>query len=145
MGLSAVVYTNRRNLKTNVIDDKYLEVDKETGEIFIIDEANLNLNLPEEFFVAISYRIGNVSTVNHLHKEISRVLSEGSVILGKILYSGSHCGDKLALSDLSILKTEIIFLKRELRNRSSILEAFTENMLELVKISEKEGNPIVFV
>lgn len=146
MGLRAVVYTNSKNLDFE-ISSGFLEVDSETGEIFVSEKNSSHFPLPEEKTIAISYRVGNIDTVNFLKQKISNLIRDFSfsIIIEKILYSGTHSGDKLDISELDDLKKEIIYLKRILNSKDSSLEDFTENMLNLIKVAKKEENPIVFL
>ncbi|WNZ26901.1 hypothetical protein HJG54_34240 [Leptolyngbya sp. NK1-12] len=145
MGLDAVVYTHRNHLKID-IDSDSLQVDEETGEAFIAD-YNLASNYPSANFIAAQCRLGNSSDIGYFSKAISNLFPDGtSLLLEKVLYSGSHCGDTLDLGELDQLEAEINLLKRQLdENRTVLLEQFIQSMTELIQAARREGNPIVFV
>ncbi|QYO62231.1 hypothetical protein [Leptolyngbya sp. 7M] len=145
MGLDAVVYTHKNNLQIDT-NSNMLQVDEETGEVFIADD-NLASNYPNSSFVAVQCRLGNSSNIGYLNEEIANLLpNETSLLLEKVVYSGSHSGDKIDLEELDQLETEINRLKQQLPGqRTVLLEQFIQNMTELIQAARREGNPIVFV
>lgn len=59
-----------------------------------------------------SLRIGNVSTVGHLHERIIEKWPTATVLLTKVLGSGSHCGDFLAKEEVQRAKLELEEIRR---------------------------------
>ncbi|QYO64538.1 hypothetical protein [Leptolyngbya sp. 7M] len=145
MGLDAVVYTHKNNLKID-INSNILQVDEETGEVFIEDD-NLASNYPSSRFIAVQCRLGNSSDIGYLNQEIANLLlNETSLLLEKVVYSGSHSGDTIDLVELDQLETEINRLKQQLPGHKTVLlEQFIQSMTELIQAARREGNPIVFV
>ena len=87
-----------------------------------------------------SLRIGNSSLVAFLRNEISGLGCDAPVLQEKVLYSGTHAGDELSL-------TEVESLRRELRAAppgSPELEQFRGDLLALCEIAVCHGRPIVF-
>ena len=146
MSVNAIVYTNKKNIKFDKIYNNFLDIDKDTGEVFVAEENDYTSNLSEDIYVAISRHIGNLSTINYLYRIIADIFnSEQSIILSKILYSGSHSGDKIECSELYQLESEINIIKEKSDKSDSVVSHFIDTMLELSFVSKKEGNPIVFV
>lgn len=145
MGLDAVVYTHRNHLKID-IDSDSLQVDEETGEVFIAD-YHLASNYPSNNFIAVQCRLGNSSNISQLNQEISNLFPDGTtLLLKKVVYCGSHSGDKIDLEELDQLEFEINLLKQQLHgSRTVLLEPFIQRMATLIQAARKEGNPIVFV
>ena len=54
-----------------------------------------------------SHRLGNVSLVGLLRAELSRHATMFPLILGKVVYSGSHGGDWIGPRDIPALKIEL--------------------------------------
>jgi hypothetical protein len=144
MSLDAVVYIHKNNLKIDIAD--ILQVDEETGEVFI-EDYNLSSNYSSNIFVAVQCRLGNLSDIGCLYEEISKLLPNGTfLLLNKVLYSGSHSGDKIDLEELDQLEFEINLLKRQLHGSETVLlKQFIQNVTELIQVARREGNPIVFV
>ena len=100
----------------------------------------------KDIFIAISKNIGNLTTIHYLYKMISEIFNhEQSIILSKLLYSGSHSGDKIECSELYQLESEINIIKEKLDKSDAIVSYFIDTIIELSVISRKESNPIVFV
>jgi hypothetical protein len=145
MGLDIVVFKNKKNLDIDEKNNKFFDVDEETGEVFIIDESTFNSNFLEDDFVAISYRIGNLAAVNQLYKSIAIIVqNDNSIVLNKILYNGSHCGDIIKCADFNQLKAEINYIQSKLDDDSFDVKEFVLGMLEVLKVAEEENNPLVF-
>ncbi|NEQ42462.1 MAG: hypothetical protein F6K00_02425 [Leptolyngbya sp. SIOISBB] len=151
MSLSAVVYLDRKNLESNCIVEE-IEVDDLTGEVYSENEETQSL-LDNSNTIAISLNLGNMEMVGYLSQSLSKFLSSSnSIILNKVLYNGSHSGDALALSDVQKLKDEVSSVMVRIndndfestRKYSEIL-GFLEKMSELIRASEVQKNPIVFV
>jgi hypothetical protein len=140
MSLSAVVYTNIKNLE---IDESLLDIDEHTGEVFFIDE---DTDFNEEVFVATYKRLGNMETVNYLYGKISSFLSkEYSILLTKILYNASHSGDKIDFTEMEKLQSEIDCIRKKVNSNDWCTQEFLDTLSKLASTSIKEKNPIVFV
>ena len=97
MGLDAVVYRNKANLPFDA-DAVGAVVDESTGEYYVPNldlEPEFEQRFPWDTRVAVHKRIGNIVLVGTLREQTSQVLEERSIILSKVLYSGTHCGDSI--------------------------------------------------
>lgn len=145
MGLDAVVYKNRTNVLIDVPID-HIRVDEDRGEVYIDPETE-NFSYPRDTFVAYETRLGNVAMIDAIREAALSVISNpNSILLSKVLYSGTHSGDWVPVSDLPRLKDEIEQLSREAHGtREEGLNSFIEEMKRLIAAAEVQGNPLVFV
>jgi len=144
MGLDAVVYVNKSNLALNQEDDPF-QMDEETGEVYL-KNPKLSNKYPADMFTAVHKRLGNASMIAAIADEVSPVTNGDSILSNKVLYSGSHSGDRIGLEDLGRLESEINLVReRTIDTRSADLESFLDILSELVEAAKKQGNPIVFV
>ncbi len=144
MGINALVYVNKKNLADGSEYDE-TEVDEETGEL-LVDE--LQSEFQREKLIAVERRLGNAALIRFLHEEIARLVGLQSVpvLLGQVLYSGTHSGDYISLEDVSRLSQEIALLaERAHGQKTAEIGAQLDALRELVKAAETERNPIVFV
>lgn len=143
MGLNAIVYCNIKNvaMDNNICN---AAVDDYTGEVFFEDLA-LSRKYPGEMFVAKDKRLGNVEEVACLRELISRNVSEGSILLKNVLYSGSHSGDIIDLNSLDALEEEVAHVKALINSDMyPMLKTFLDSMSELINSAKDQRNPIVF-
>ena len=147
MGLDAVVYRSKANLPFDA-DAVGAVVDESTGEYYLPDpnlEPAFEQEFPRETRIAVQKRIGNIALVAALREDASRVLDDRSIILSRVLYSGTHCGDSIPLDLTSALEDELLRLRCYAeRNEVDHLKQFITDMLDLVGAARREGNPIVF-
>ncbi len=69
------------------------------------------------------------------------------LILSRILYSGSHCGDLIPAAELSKLAREVEALAEihcEDADMERFLREFEAQMIELLDAALRVGKPIVF-
>lgn len=90
-----------------------------------------------------SLRIGNASTVFRLAELIRAVKPDSRTLLGKVLYSGTHSGDKLDLDQIEIALAEIQRLK-VISLSDSDLQLFLHNFEQLLSTAFDKGLPVVF-
>src|SRR5689334_19584624 len=57
--------------------------------------------------VLLHHRLGNISLIGSLRSELQAESSRFPVLLTKVIYSGSHAGDFLALDAISVLQQEL--------------------------------------
>jgi len=147
MGLDAVVYRSKANLPFDA-DVVGAVVDETTGEYYFPDqnlEPALEREFPRETRIAVQKRIGNIALVAALREDAGRILEEHSIILSKVLYSGTHSGDSIPLDLTPALEGELFRLRRYAdQNEVAYLKRFVIDMLDLVGGAKREGNPIVF-
>lgn len=87
-----------------------------------------------------SVRIGNVSLIGDLRKEIRLMSGSFPAILDRVLYSGSHCGDEIPADLVAELRQELL----RLPNGSNWLEDFRKDFLGLCQIAIDRKRPIHF-
>ena len=88
-------------------------------------------------------RLGNVALVAHVRGFLENNSPNAfPLLLERVVYSGVHCGDWIAASDVPKLISET----RKLRDLASdpFIVGFTNDMIELAEASIATGNPIVF-
>ena len=143
MGLTIAVYDTKENLlKKYPINDTMLNIDEETGEVYINDTSNGNIKINN---IIIEKKLGNISRINMLNDEFRKLLKNNSIILSKILYNGSHCG-VIKINDFEILKNEINLVKKNIFQSTKIeIISFLDTLLEVIKIAERYNKPIVFI
>jgi hypothetical protein len=86
-------------------------------------------------------RIGNIATVVFLRDYATRTLSAQSLVVSKVLYDGTHCGDSLAVSELQQLAVELQVLERA---SETDVQTFARDMLALVHTALSHERPIHF-
>ena len=145
MGLDAVVYTNVKNLDRDGALETSRVVDRLTGEVYFEDD-NVARRYPPETFQAINLRLGNVSALGEILKEISQVIPADGILRSRILKSFSHSGDVIGGDELEKLDHEVQ-LTRTLTTgvRSVALTEFLGTLEQLIKTAREQENPIVFV
>jgi hypothetical protein len=144
VGLDAVVYINRDNLPLKAKEDAPT-IDDETGEAYF-EDSRFSTRYPKSIFTAVQRNLGNIAEIAALRTEVSTVLGNDSIISNKVLYSGSHSGDRIPFDDLQRLDSEISLVRaRTVDTRSTALGRFLESLSELVEAAKKQHNPIVFV
>jgi len=144
MGLDAVVYKSKAHLPSDPrVQDA--PADPDTGQLHCSDEVERMY--PVGFFEANSKRLGNVANVSDLRDEIEH--SAGtipSVLASRVLYSATHSGDVINVSDLDQLEAEVQIVRLKAGTGSSpFLRCFLENLTDLISTARREHNPIVFV
>lgn len=140
MGLDAFVFLNKQHLPFDA-DALGAEFDAETGEYFFYD-VELDRKYSRQARTACYKRIGNINAVAQLRAEARLVLGEESIVLSRVLYSGTHSGDTLKVELIPTLEREL----PRLQSATSSLEMleFIRNLEELARVAKVEGNPIVF-
>lgn len=144
MGLDGVVYKRADRLPADV-DRDLIRVDDVTGEVTAKDGSAVFVRESPE---AISLRLGNLAEIGYLREILLEEFPHlaSSIVLTKILYSGSHSGDAIPYVQIEPLKNEIALIKRTgAQGRSPELDQFLLQMNELIAAAESEGNPIAFV
>ena len=141
MGLNAIVYRNRKHLELGS-DDKAAAVLPQTGEVYF--ENNETLKKHQHQLRAVEQRLGNIAEISALKEEASRLIGPESVLIQKILFSETHSGDTIPLTNLAQLSVELDIIRGTGRE-SPQLQHFVAALEELVQAATDEGNPIVFV
>jgi len=141
MGLDAKVFRNIKSLEAE-FGPGLFEVEEGSCWASPIDDAPDYERLYRACRV-VHHRIGNISAVGYLGEEIEKHLETGrSVILDKVLYSGSHFGDWIGHEDFPQLRAELALLKGV--ETPEEVKYFVRQMEELLAAAELEGTPIAF-
>ena len=147
VGLDARVYRSKANLPFDP-DSVGAVLDDSTGEYYFPDlalEPIRESEFPRDTRIAVKRRIGSMTLVATLREEAERVLDSHSIIVSKVLYSGTHGGDSIPCDLIPALENELLLLGRFANeNDSRHLKQFISDMTELAAASKSEGNPIVF-
>jgi|SRR5579872_314387 len=139
MGLDATVYKRIEKLE-EVFGRGLFEVVGSTGEVQ--PRVGVGVSLPRGANVAIEKHLGNISTIGFLRGIVEQICGMAdSLVLCRILYSGSHCGDMIEPNQFPQLRREIEKLKSQ---KSTSLRDFVDDLEALLSVAEDESNPIVF-
>jgi hypothetical protein len=87
-----------------------------------------------------SMRIGNIATVGDLRREIEKIPGEFPILLKRVIYNGSHCGDEVPANLVADLKAEL----DQLPAGPDWLNEFKIGLTTLCEIALKSGKPIMF-
>lgn len=91
--------------------------------------------------------IGNISLVGLLQGELNSSGLSFPVLLERVLYSGTHCGDSIPIDLMPQLRAEIDQLSRvhaDERQNEKFLREFERTMRALSEHARMLGKPIVF-
>jgi hypothetical protein len=141
MGLSAVVYRNRKHLRLGS-DENAAQLIPETGEVYFQNDEISRKYRDQRH--ATEHRLGNITEIAELRDEIARLIGPESLILQKALYSGTHSGDTIPVDSIPALLAELESI-RSSRKGSPEMRRFITSLEELIRAAKDEGNPIVFV
>ena len=138
MGLNAAVFFNPENLPKHLEPHMY-DWEELTGEYLTREPWD---HLYEEFR-ACDLRLTNAGGAGELRRQLGDLgVPEDSVLLAKVLYSGTHCGDFIPLSLVDQLESEVDVLGPQ---PAGELATFLANMRALIEAAKRQKNPIVFV
>jgi hypothetical protein len=90
-----------------------------------------------------SVRIGNLDRVVYLRGAIAKLVPEARVLLSKVLYDASHCGDSLSLEEVAVLRSELVVVRARSASDPEI-SSFVSEFFPLVEIAKAKGLPIFF-
>ena len=97
--------------------------------------------------VLIDNRIGNISLVAFLREMLKRTPDKFPIMLTKVVYSGTHCGDFLSVQEVEALQSEVSHLSQvhgDNEEDECFLRDFQEQIHELVECALRVNKPIVF-
>lgn len=95
----------------------------------------------------LHHRLGNISLIGMLRSELQRKGSRFPILLGKVLYSGSHGGDFLGVDVVRSVRAEVEALaefKCSNRQTQEFMAHFRTQMSDLILASMSVNKPIVF-
>lgn len=159
MGLDAVVYCDcfekgrLRELPPPgchlaIARDGSLSCGSEELEIQLaFDQWQVDRACEHELGVLLHKRIGNIALVSALREELERLPDRFPVILSRVLYNGTHCGDFLSLElveQVSIELQRLLEFRCTDSTRSVFMQEFAAQMTELVDSALRIGKPIAF-
>jgi hypothetical protein len=136
-----VVYRNIRNLDLGA-DRAHAYVIPETGEVDFHDIEIARKYRDKRH--ATEHRLGNITAIGFLRAEVTKLAGLDSVLIRKVLYSGTHSGDYILLAELPALSEELGKLAG-CPLLSAELTIFLDEMEVLVRTARQENNPIVFL
>jgi hypothetical protein len=142
MGLDAVVYRNKRNLRLEPDDEAAARLVPETGEVYFENDEISTKYLERRH--AAEHRLGNISAIAELCDEVMRLIEPESFVGRKIVYSGTYSGDTIPLESLPSLSVELNLINNA-SQPSPELHHLVRSLEELIRAAKEEGNPIVFV
>ena len=142
MGLDATVYRSKKNLPFDA-DQLGASLDDATGEVYFTDSA-----LDRKYSTlckAVHRRLGNIAEISALRDEAAQVLEPTSLMLTKVLYSGTHGGDTIPAREIDKLQRELSTLREYAESSGTeVFREFLGKMEELVAAAKAQHNPIVF-
>lgn len=97
--------------------------------------------------ILLHHRLGNISLIGLLRSELQRETSRFPVLLGKVVYDGTHGGDCISVELVPELRKEIEALadfKCSTREADTFILRFRIQMMELVTASLSIRKPIAF-
>jgi hypothetical protein len=111
------------------------------------DQWLLNRACEHENGVLLHHRIGNMAQVALLRNELNRETEKFPILLGKVLYNGTHAGDHLSLASVKKLQGELSYLAKFVcasENNQEYVAWFRQQMQELTQAALNIGKPISF-
>jgi hypothetical protein len=97
--------------------------------------------------VLLHHYIGNVTLVSLLREELSTRANEFPVLLGKVIYNGTHAGDYLSQEHIKNAARELMLLAEFTTadgKRQLYVKNFYQQMRELIEAALLTGKPISF-
>ena len=97
--------------------------------------------------VLLDHYIGNIGLVGRFRELIGEHPNDFPLILEKVIYSGSHCGDYLVVGEVEALQAEverIAHVHSQDAEAEQWLRGFEAQMLELVGCALRVKRPIAF-
>ena len=97
--------------------------------------------------ILLSQHLGNVALVGALRQELSAQAERFPLLLGKVLYWGTHCGDFVGAAYLKALGDEVHLLAERICTDLSMVpyvDQFRGQMDELINSAAAVGKPISF-
>ncbi len=115
--------------------------------VLAFDEWSFYHACEHENGILLHHYLGNIATIGKLNILLEEYKIQLPVLLEKVLYSGTHCGDFLAVEKIYQLKHEIDFLSTvhaENLHDEQILRYFEQQMKEVIECALSVKKPICF-
>ena len=96
---------------------------------------------------ALCHYVGNIALVAFLREELRKAADDFPLILGEVIYDGTHCGDYMSVDEVKKMREEVIRLQAVHSGNPSdekYLREFEKQMKELIAFSVEMEKPIVF-
>jgi len=106
-----------------------------------LDAAIYNDDEEEEEIASVC--LGNVSMIGYLRDAISVTVPDASVLIHKVLYSGSHGGDSLSREEVRLAKLELEKVATQLP-RDVDVQDFISAFGNLMDVALVRNRPITF-
>ena len=104
-------------------------------------DASVFCDDEEEHKIA-AVHLGNLSMITYLRETISRA-APAPILLNKVLYSGSHCGDRLLMEEVREVKRELGEVRRAIKGDFEV-DDFVSRFGGIVDLALKYDRPITF-
>jgi hypothetical protein len=91
----------------------------------------------------VSVRIGNAAGVGYVSDAIRANVPEASVLLTKVLYSGSHCGDRLSRDEVRHAQRELEAIRSKMAGDPAVDE-FVTDFGRVIQVALSNDRPITF-
>ena len=134
--------------------DVYLEVDgarecrnNDLESQIAFDAWNWTEACEHELGLLISHHIGNIALVGAIRSELSHQPDDFPLLLSKVVYNGTHCGDHIERELIVDLRSELgrlDSLSCVRADREGFIRNFHQQMTELILASDQTGYPIAF-
>lgn len=95
----------------------------------------------ERDHVVAEHRLGNIVAIAYVKERIARLLPDHSILLTRVVYSGSHTCDSIEPELLPALRSELIALGAD---RDDQVARFRRRLGELVDAALREGTALNF-
>ena len=97
--------------------------------------------------VLLHHYLGNIALIALLRSELKIESHKFPILLEKVLFCGTHCGDFLPFADVELLKTEVSQLSKHIsltNEDQHFVNEFQKKMEELIAASISVQKPISF-
>jgi hypothetical protein len=105
-------------------------------------DASVYRDSREEERIA-SVRLGNASLIAYLNTAIAERAPEAQVLLAKVLYSASHCGDTITTIEVRDIERELRVVETRCSDDPDIRE-FVRNFRVVSGVALEHDRPITF-
>jgi hypothetical protein len=90
-----------------------------------------------------SARLGNMALIMHLFAVISGAVPTATVMIEKVLYSGTHTGDRITVEEVRQLRCELDKVEQAISGDVEVV-AFVSRLRAVVEVALQNERPITF-
>ena len=105
-------------------------------------DATIYRDEEEEHEIA-SVRLGNTAMINHLRRVLEAGPANATILLTKVLYSGTHSGDRLTTAEARRAEREMDDVRANLSGDPEV-EAFAVSFGRLLDVALEHDRPVMF-